>query len=105
MTPAGFPHSDIAGSRDACSSPTLFAAYHVLLRLFVPRHPPCALLRLTGSSLARQPSPPCKHTRKLFQVLYLLHLSTCFHKTLIVNRSIAGVASGAPRSVVSRFGC
>ena len=43
----GFPHSDIRGSRDICSSPRLFAAYHVLLRLSVPRHPPCALFRLT----------------------------------------------------------
>ena len=44
---SGFPHSDIHGSRDICSSPWLFAAYHVFLRLLVPRHPPCALLRLT----------------------------------------------------------
>ena len=44
---AGFPHSDISGSKDICSSPKLFAAYHVFLRLLVPRHPPCALLRLT----------------------------------------------------------
>ena len=44
---AGFPHSDICGSMDICSSPQLFAAYHVFLRLLVPRHPPCALLRLT----------------------------------------------------------
>ena len=43
----GFPHSDIRGSPDICSSPRLFAAYHVFLRLPVPRHPPCALLRLT----------------------------------------------------------
>ena len=43
----GFPHSDIHGSKDICSSPWLFAAYHVFLRLLVPRHPPCALLRLT----------------------------------------------------------
>ena len=42
-----FPHSDIHGSMDICSSPWLFAAYHVLLRLLVPRHPPCALLCLT----------------------------------------------------------
>ena len=39
----GFPHSDISGSMDICSSPKLFAAYHVLHRLSVPRHPPCAL--------------------------------------------------------------
>ena len=44
---AGFPHSDIRGSRDMCSSPRLFAAYHVFLRLSVPRHPSCALLRFT----------------------------------------------------------
>ena len=29
----GLPHSDIRGSGDICSSPRLFAAYHVLLRL------------------------------------------------------------------------
>ena len=44
-----FPHSDISGSQDICSSPKLFAAYHVFHRLLVPRHPPCALLRLTSS--------------------------------------------------------
>ena len=43
----GFPHSDISGSSDICSSPKLFAAYHVFHRLLVPRHPPCALFRLT----------------------------------------------------------
>ena len=44
---AGFPHSDICGSQDICSSPQLFAAYHVFHRLLVPRHPPCALYSLT----------------------------------------------------------
>ena len=48
----GFPHSDICGSVDICSSPQLFAAYHVFLRLLVPRHPPCALIRLTFCSSA-----------------------------------------------------
>ena len=47
--PAGFPHSDIRGSRLICSSPRLFAAYHVFLRLLVPRHPSCALVGLTCS--------------------------------------------------------
>ena len=45
---AGFPHSDISGSKDICSSPKLFAAYHVFHRLLVPRHPPCALISLTN---------------------------------------------------------
>ena len=44
IAPGGFPHSDIRGSRDICSSPRLFAACHVLLRLREPRHPPYALL-------------------------------------------------------------
>src|SRR5207247_908906 len=48
MTPAGFPHSDIPGSKTVCVSPRLIAAYHVLHRLLVPRHPPCTLSSLTG---------------------------------------------------------
>ena len=44
---AGFPHSDTHGSKPICSSPWLFAACRVLLRLSVPRHSPCALLNLT----------------------------------------------------------
>ena len=47
----GFPHSDICGSQLICSSPQLFAAYRVLHRLPVPRHPPCALIRLTNCFL------------------------------------------------------
>ena len=38
-----FPYSDILGSRVVCTSPWLFAAYHVLRRLREPRHPPYAL--------------------------------------------------------------
>jgi hypothetical protein len=43
----GFPHSEIPGSKPACGSPRLIAACHVLLRLLLPRHPPCALSSLT----------------------------------------------------------
>ena len=52
VLPAGFPHSDICGSKIICISPQLFAAYHVFLRLLVPRHPPCALFCLTFPSLS-----------------------------------------------------
>ena len=45
---AGFPHSEISGSMDICSSPKLFAAYHVFHRLLVPRHPPYALSSITN---------------------------------------------------------
>ena len=51
VCPAGFPHSEICGSSDICSLPQLIAAYHVFLRLLVPRHPPCALISLTIFSL------------------------------------------------------
>ena len=43
-----FPHSEISGSMDICSSPKLFAAYHVFHRLLVPRHPPYALISITN---------------------------------------------------------
>jgi hypothetical protein len=43
----GFPHSEIPGSMPACGSPGLIAACHVLHRLLLPRHPPCALSSLT----------------------------------------------------------
>ena len=52
---AGFPHSDIRGSLDICSSPRLFAAYHVFRRLLVPRHPPYALFCLTSRLILQSP--------------------------------------------------
>ena len=62
----GSPHSDIPGSRLICSSPGLFAAYHVFRRFLKPRHPPSALLYFLCFSAAprtgRRPhgaSAPC----------------------------------------------
>jgi hypothetical protein len=52
----GFPHSEIPGSKPACGSPRLIAACHVLLRLLLPRHPPCALSSLTIKFTQRMPS-------------------------------------------------
>ena len=46
---AGFPHSEIPGSMPMCGSPRLIAACHVLHRLSMPRHSPCALISLTSS--------------------------------------------------------
>ena len=40
----GLPHSEICGLAVICTSPQLIAAYHVLLRLKEPRHPPYALI-------------------------------------------------------------
>ena len=75
---AGFPHSDISGSMDICSSPKLFAAYHVFHRLLVPRHPPCALLRLTITYIALYVS-----VGSIFQSFLLLQplgCSCCFFR-------------------------
>ena len=58
----GFPHSEISGSKPIRGSPKLIAAYHVLLRLLAPRHPPNALKTLDRSHrrcppLGRGPCP------------------------------------------------
>ena len=44
---AGLLHSEICGSKPTYGSPQLIAVSHVLLRLSVPRHSPCALCSLT----------------------------------------------------------
>src|SRR5690348_16881557 len=46
----GFPIRRSAGQRLFSASPRLIAAVHVLHRLLVPRHPPCALTILTVST-------------------------------------------------------
>ncbi len=46
------PDSEIFGSKSVCLSPKLIAAYHVLHRLLVPRHPPYALSSLTKKPVA-----------------------------------------------------
>ena len=43
----GFPIRESTGQRLFSASPWLIAAVHALLRLLVPRHPPCALNILT----------------------------------------------------------
>jgi hypothetical protein len=50
-TGAGFPHSDISGSKPAYGSPEHFGVRPVLRRLLAPRHPPCALPSLSTSDL------------------------------------------------------
>ena len=49
--PCEFPHSEIFGSLAMCAYPKLIAAYHVLHRLLMPRHSPCALCSLTFTCL------------------------------------------------------
>jgi len=80
---AGFPHSDISGSTVICTSPKLFAACHVLLRLPEPRHPPFALFCFFISSL----------------VLFLLLLFSFFK--LVKDLLLASLLSSLPFSSLS----
>src|SRR5471030_197661 len=50
----GFPHSEISGSKCIGNSPELIAAYHVLHRLSVPRHPPNALVVLDSTTVCQR---------------------------------------------------
>ena len=49
---AGFPHSEISGSKPFGGSPELIAALCVLHRLMMPRHPSYARIRLARNFLA-----------------------------------------------------
>ena len=61
LLPAGLSHSDIRGSILVCKSPRLFAAYHVLLRLQEPRHPPYALAYFLFASYPSTGQEPLSH--------------------------------------------
>ena len=88
----GFPHSDIHGSKLVRSSPWLFAAYHVLHRLRVPRHPPNALKTLDRSHYQCPPQkkfrasgvPVRRHTDIVRPMMILLR-STRARKTSITR--------------------
>src|SRR5690606_34275804 len=53
-------HSEIHGSTLACSSPRLIAAYHVLHRLLMPRHPPYAISNLALVELCSCTTPSAR---------------------------------------------
>src|SRR5919198_4804887 len=60
---SGFPIRRSAGQRLFSASPRLIAAVHVLLRLLVPRHPPCALDILTVRTARVPKHPGCLSAR------------------------------------------
>ena len=70
---AGFPHSEIRGLTPMCGSPRLIAACHVLLRLLMPRHSPCALYSLTW----RCASAHLLVLTRIMQASDLVHCSIC----------------------------
>ena len=70
---AGFPHSEIFGSKRACRSPKLIAACCVLRRLMKPRHPSIAVTGLCKRSFSR----------RLSYLLTFLPSFTFLHKTFL----------------------
>ena len=102
IAPSGFPHSDICGSTDICSSPQLFAACHVLLRLPVPRHPPHALLclafKLAIDALPMDFRSPWQLSlpelaRSTILALFLSKNFNCFNKSLLTRILLLIMAS------------
>ena len=55
----GFPIRTSSDHGSFANSPRLIAGYNVLLRLLVPRHPPCALINLTTKIIQRCSRPLC----------------------------------------------
>lgn len=90
----GFPHSDSHGSRLISSSPWLFAAFHVLRRLSVPRHPPLALCSFTFISLNVS-----LHSPKFFGLLKLLSLKTAAHTAFAHIRSVSRYPDSRPYAI------
>ena len=97
IAPAGFPHSDIRGSRGICPSPRLFAACHVLLRLREPQASPMRPCRLSlvflsfnGTLSARLPS-----TRGAAARPRLLDLGRC-RSISLSTRFLASILAAAP---------
>ena len=88
----GFPHSEILGSTPMCGSPRLIAACHVLLRLLMPRHSPCALYSLTfrktfsGSTFDLELCRPQRFFRLFIVVLPYFKK---FHKNLLPSLLLA----------------
>ena len=79
MTLCEFPHSEIFGSKVACTSPKLIAAYRVLHRLPAPRHSPYALcflilffLRLAASAEPAFFCSSVSNSRTLFDVFSMV---------------------------------
>ena len=105
LQPVGLPHSEISGSSLVCCSPELFAAYHVLLRLQKPRHPPSALFFLRHSLCPSATSLPLQVFALKLQSLtrYLLsyyRLNQFFLLYLVIFLNIVNELT-----VVSQTGC
>src|SRR5688572_19573272 len=78
----GFPIRRSAGQCLFSDSPRLIAAVHVLPRLLVPRHPPCALTILTVSSARARRRGRCirrrtrRYARRKYPLLAFVQFSS-----------------------------
>ena len=94
MTRIGLPHSEIPGSKVVCTSPRLIAAYHVLHRLSVPRHPPYALISLTKTSFQQITTVLCKESILQFgELIYPIHIQLSKSSRENPERSIKYITS------------
>ena len=85
MALPGFPIRKSADRSRMCRSPQLIAACHVLRRLLMPRHSPCALFSLTFWPVAsRQPA--------LFWLSVILNYAGIFQKffEIVFTHVVAG---------------
>ena len=95
------PHSDIPGSKPAGGSPGLFAAIHVLHRLLVPRHPPCALASSASRSLDHTKpagSTFSKKTQKSKNLLFRLSACVSVPRLSLMPAQLLFNSSGAGSS-------
>ena len=77
VTLCGFLHSEICGSKLAYSSPQLIAVNHVLHRLPMPRHSPCAFVCFTFRALCS----PCVNYE--FFWLLVVYPNQNFHSDVV----------------------
>src|SRR5439155_6138869 len=102
ITQVGLPHSDIPGSKPAGGSPGLFAAIHVLHRLLVPRHPPCALA--SSASRSFEFTKPAGSMFSIFKnpcIQYITRLGRT--ERLYLSAQLLFDSSGASPALVVRF--
>ena len=105
MTPAGFPHSEILGSKPVCGSPRLIAADYVLHRLSTPRHPPYTLSSLTkleflllGESYCYKPNSVVKDPVRITGIRASERLRTAHPSSLSYQPDRPAPLGGADRS-------
>src|SRR4051795_11539419 len=77
----GFPIRTPWDHSPVIDSPRLIADSYVLLRLLMPRHPPCALKNLTTkikNKFSREPRKPLLHPERQNNRSRFIYLGNCF---------------------------